>query len=173
MTDHRYPIGPFQADPDATDEKVRGWIDLIAAVPAALRRAVDGLDDARLDTPYRPDGWTVRQLVHHVADSHLNAYTRTKLALTEDNPLIKTYLEKLWAELPDSKLPIAGSLALLEAVHERWVVVLRATEPEALRRPLEHPDLGPLELQRLLQLYAWHGHHHVAHITGLRARMGW
>lgn len=173
MSDLRYPIGPFQPDPDATPEKLRGWVETIAAVPAALRRAVEGLSEAQLDTPYRPDGWTVRQLVHHVADSHMNAYVRTKLALTEDDPTIKTYLEKLWAELPDSKLPITGSLALLEALHERWVVLLRATPTESFARTVEHPDLGTLPLGRLLQLYAWHGHHHVAHITGLRARNGW
>lgn len=173
MSDLRYPIGAFAVDPDATSEKIRGWIDRIAAQPAALRGAVAGLDDSRLDTPYRPEGWTVRQLVHHVADSHMNAYTRTKLALTEDNPRIKTYLEKMWAELPDSRLPITGSLALLEALHERWTVTLRAAPEADLRRPVEHPDLGQLELQQLLQLYAWHGDHHVAHITALRQRMGW
>jgi uncharacterized damage-inducible protein DinB len=145
----------------------------IAELPARLRAAVAGLTDAQLDTPYRPDGWTVRQVAHHVADSHINAYVRLKLGLTESEPLIKTYEEALWANLPDSRAPIGHSLDLLEALHRRWVLLLEQTPAADLARTVRHPDLGLVRLEQLMALYAWHGPHHVAHVTGLRERMGW
>ena len=165
MTDLRYPIGTFTMTPVPTRDEIAGWIDEIAAAPAALRAAVGGLNDSQLDTPYRPGGWTVRQVVHHVADSHMNAYTRYKLALTEDTPTIKPYDEAAWATLADSRqTPIAVSLSLLDALHTRWVAVLEAMKAEDFERPLMHPVNGPMTLDRLLQLYAWHGRHHTAHV---------
>ena len=173
MTDLRYPIGPFQR-PDALGEAGRlAMILQIAEAPARLRTAVAGLTDTQLDTAYRPDGWTVRQVVHHVADSHINAYVRLKLGLTESEPLIKTYEEALWARLPDSQSPIATSLDLLEALHRRWVLLLEQAPAADFARTVRHPDLGLLRLDQLMALYAWHGRHHVAHVTGLRERMGW
>ena len=174
--DLRYPIGRFErpVDPSAADRAA--WIEAIAGAPAALRNAVLGLDDAQLDTPYRPDGWTVRQLVHHLPDSHLNSYVRFKLALTEREPTIKPYDEKGWAELPDGRGPlVAESLALLDALHARWVYLLRAMTPADFARTLVHPERpgAPMTLDVMLALYAWHGRHHVAHITALRERQGW
>ncbi len=147
----------------------------IAAAPGQVRAAVAGLDDAQLDTPYRPGGWTVRQVVHHLPDSHLNAYTRIRLALTEDTPTIKPYEEARWAELPDARLlPVEVSLALLEALHARWVPLLQGLGAADGARPLRHPEHGRfMNVDELLALYAWHGEHHVAHITGLRERMAW
>jgi uncharacterized damage-inducible protein DinB len=146
----------------------------IDAAPAALRAAVAGLSEEQLATPYRPGGWTVRQVVHHLPDSHANAYVRFKLALTEDNPTIKPYLEARWAELPDNAgTPVEVSLGLLEALHRRWVVLLRGMGPEDFARPLTHPEKGRLSLDQMLALYAWHGRHHVAHVTSLTERMGW
>jgi DinB family protein len=174
MDDLRYPAGKFSLDPAPDAGKRRTWIRAIADVPASLRSAVDGLSEAQLDTPYRPGGWTVRQLVHHVPDSHLNAYIRLKLALTEDSPTIRPYDEAAWATLADSRLtPIATSLALLEALHDRWVVLLGSMREEDFSRPLVHPDRGPVTIDWLVQLYAWHGPHHVAHVTSLRQREGW
>ena len=174
-TDLRYPVGRFRFDPAAVTAADRArWIDQIAAAPAALRAAVAGLDDRQLDTPYRPGGWTVRQLAHHVPDSHLNAYVRFKLALTEHEPVIKPYDEGAWAALADSRLPIDVSLRLLDALHERWLVLLRAMSPADFERRLGHPEWEqPLSRDTMLQLYAWHGRHHVAHVTGLREREGW
>jgi uncharacterized damage-inducible protein DinB len=135
---------------------------------------VKGLTDAQLDTPYRPQGWTVRQVVHHLSDSHLNAYVRFKLAITEEEPTIKTYEEKLWSELDDARTaPIEMSLALLEALHKRWVLFLKSLTPSNFARKFRHPELGIMNLDALLRLYAWHGRHHVAHISSLRERMGW
>jgi uncharacterized damage-inducible protein DinB len=172
--DPRFPVGTFQFNPDVTPEIRRASIAAIRDTPAALRAAVRGLDEAQLNTPYRDGGWTVRQVVHHVPESHMNAYTRFKLALTEDNPTIKPYNEDAWAKLPDvARAPIETSLALLDALHERWVILLEAVNPAGFERPLVHPDMGPMPLDRLLQMYAWHGRHHVAHITTLRARQGW
>jgi hypothetical protein len=147
----------------------------IAAAPAALRAAVAGLSDAQLDTPYRPGGWTVRQVVHHVPDSHLNAYVRIRLALTEDTPTIKPYEEARWAELPDARtLPIEVSLALLEGLHARWVGLLGGLGPADGARQFHHPEHGRLiTVDELIAMYAWHGEHHVAHVTSLRARNGW
>lgn len=170
----RYPVGRWRRPEGATAADRRSWIDAIATTPLALRAAVAGLDDLALDTPYRPGGWTVRQVVHHVPDSHLNAYVRTCLALTEDRPTIRPYDEAAWAELaPFRTGPIESSLALLEALHERWVALLRSLDDGAFARPLEHPEIGTLILTDLLALYAWHGRHHVAHVTELRKRRGW
>jgi hypothetical protein len=172
--DLRYPIGEFQRPDHITDAQRRECIDAIAEAPARLASAVAGLTPVQLDTPYRPGGWTVRQVVHHVPDSHMNAYVRFKLALTEDEPTIKPYEEARWAELADSKTPpIEPSLALLENLHKRWVILLRSLASEQWSRKFRHPALGTLTLDQNLALYAWHGKHHVAHITSLRQRNGW
>lgn len=169
-TDLRYPVGTFQYDGPNRD----AWIAEIAALPATMRAAVGGLSDAQLDTPYRDGGWTVRQVVHHVFDSHVNSYIRWRWALTEDTPLIKAYDEVRWAELPDAKsAPIDVSLRLLDALHERWVMLLRSLSEEQWARGFVHPENGDMSLDKTLGLYAWHGRHHVAHITALRQRMNW
>jgi DinB superfamily len=172
--DLRYPIGRFQPPP-AIDSAVRSeWIDQIAELPAQLRRAIDGLSDSRLDTPYRPGGWTVRQVVHHLADSHINSYVRFKLALTEPEPPIKPYEEGLWAELDEARTaPPDVSLTLLAALHRRWVLMLRAMSESDFSRAFRHPERGVQRLDTALGIYAWHGRHHVAHITSLREREGW
>jgi uncharacterized damage-inducible protein DinB len=172
--DLRFPIGKLQRKSQMTADERRAAIDSIANAPKSLRAAVRGLSDTQLDTPYRPGGWTVRQLVHHVADSHLNAYTRFRLAFTEENPTIKPYDEAKWAELHDARsLPIDVSLTLLDALHERLVTLLRIQPPEAFARTLNHPENGPMTVDALLSVYGWHGPHHVAHVTGLRDRMKW
>jgi uncharacterized damage-inducible protein DinB len=171
--DLRFPTGQFQFNPDITTQTRAKAIDAIRRTPSALRAAVNGLNDTRLDTPYRPGGWTVRQLVHHVPESHMNAFVRFKLALTEDNPTIKPYDEDLWAKTKDVKAAIAPSLTLLEALHDRWVTLLDGMEAADFTRPLQHPERGPMTLDSMLQLYAWHGPHHVAHVTALREREGW
>jgi hypothetical protein len=174
MPDPRYPIGPFEHRDPATPAQRAGWIADIVALPSLLRNAVAGLDDAQLDTPYRANGWTVRQVVHHLPDSHVNAYVRFKLTLTEDEPTIKPYDQARWAELPDGRTgPIAVSLGLVEGLHERWARVLQSLGPAEFARKLNHPELGALDLDFLTGMYAWHGKHHVAHITGLRKRMEW
>jgi uncharacterized damage-inducible protein DinB len=171
--DLRYPIGPAdKKSPLAAGERAQR-IDAIAATPAQLRQAVSGLSDEQLDTPYRPGGWTVRQTVHHVADSHINAFVRLRLGLTEENPTIKPYDEKSWSELPDMHLPIEVSLRLLDALHERWVHLLRSVPGSSFARTIYHPENGPMTLDALVSMYAWHGRHHTAHITGLRQRQGW
>jgi uncharacterized damage-inducible protein DinB len=173
-SDLRFPTGRFTRPAGLDDDARARAIETIAATPARLREAVRGLAPEQIETPYRPGGWTVRQVVHHVPDSHLNAYIRFKLALTEDGPTIKPYDETRWAELPDTRLvPIATSLTLLDAVHERWVALLRAMQPAEFERPLTHPETGRQRLDQMLALYAWHGPHHVAHVTALRERMGW
>ena len=173
-TDPRYPVGPFTEPEAYTPERRARYIEEIAALPAALRAAVAGLTDRQLDEPYRPGGWTVRQVVHHVPDSHMNAFIRFKLALTEDVPTIKPYEEARWAELSDVRdTPIEASLALLDALHTRWVLLLRALTPADLTRRFNHPESGNQPLDRALALYAWHSRHHVAHITELRRRKGW
>jgi len=166
MNDLRHPIGKFRHDGDLTEDQKQAFLDEIARAPAELRAAVKGLSDAQLDTPYRPGGWTVRQVVHHLPDSHLNAYVRCKLALTEDEPTIKPYAEDRWAELADTKTtPIEVSLTMLEALHDRWVRLLRSlTQPE-WKRSFRHPELGTMTLEKTLALYAWHGRHHLAHIS--------
>jgi hypothetical protein len=171
--DLRYPIGKFDRVESLTPDQRRENIEAIAAAPARLAAAVSGLKPEQLDTPYRPGGWTVRQVAHHVPDSHMNAYIRFKLALTEDEPTIKPYMEDRWAELADSKAPIEPSLALLENLHKRWVLLLRSLTPADFARKLRHPELGLLTLDQTLAIYGWHGRHHVAHITSLRERNGW
>lgn len=172
--DLKYPIGKFVWPESVSGEERRGLIGGIAALPANLRAAVAGLTEEQLDSPYRPEGWTVRQVVHHMPDSHLNCYTRFKLALTEDDPLIKPYEEDRWASLADSReTPIEVSLTLTEALHSRWVILLRSMTPEQWRRTFRHPEHGSVTLDRALALYAWHGRHHVAHVTSLRQRSGW
>ena len=173
--DLRFPIGRFRF-PDSLGERERAdCIDAIGATPARLREAVRGLTPEQIETPYRDGGWTVRQVVHHVPDSHLNAYVRFKLALTEDTPTIKPYEEARWAELEDTRrVPLEVSLALLDALHERWVVLLRSLGAEDFARTFRHPELNRvMTLEQLLALYAWHGAHHIAHITSLRERNGW
>ena len=172
----RYPTGRFQrpSRPLEGTER-RELIDKIERTPSAIRAAVDGLSDAQLDTPYRPGGWTLRQVVHHVPDSHMNAFIRFKLALTEDTPTIKPYDESAWAKLSDARdTPIDTSLTLLSSLHERWVGLMRAMSPSDFGRKLTHPEWdAPLSLDSMLALYAWHGRHHTAHITGLRKQRGW
>jgi len=172
--DPRYPIGRF-VRPPRVDAPLRAeMVGQIAATPAALRAAVRDLAAEQLDTPYRQGGWTVRQVVHHLPDSHLNAYVRCKLALTEDEPAIKTYEEDRWAELAEARSgDVAMSLSLLEALHVRWVAALRPLPAEAFARTLRHPALGAMSIDDLLALYAWHGRHHVAQIVALRERRGW
>lgn len=174
MSDLRYPIGKFKLENKVTDAERHQFIEDIAETPAKLRAAVAGLSAERLDTPYRLGGWTVRQVVHHVPDSHLNSYTRFKLALTEEEPTIKTYEQERWAELQDARTaPVEVSLALLESLHQRWTLLLGSLTRKDLARTFRHPELGVLSLDMNLALYAWHGRHHVAHITSLRERMKW
>jgi hypothetical protein len=174
MTDLRYPVGKFQPLEGITETKRQALIDGIEQAPAKLSAAIQGLTAEQLDTPYRPDGWTVRQVVHHVPDSHLNAYVRFKLALTEEAPTIRPYEQQLWAELADARVgPVEISLALLQALHRRWVLLLRALQKKDFARTFRHPELGVMTLDQQLQLYEWHGRHHVAHITSLRERKGW
>jgi DinB family protein len=171
--DQRYPVGKFTPEENLSDARRSELIGQIAEAPAKLRQAVKGLDEKQLDTPYRDGGWTVRQVAHHLPDSHMNAFVRFKLGLTEAFPTIKPYDEKLWAELADAKLPIEPSLTLLESLHARWVTLLKAMSPTDYQRKIKHPELGELTLERYLGLYAWHGRHHVAHVMSLRERMGW
>lgn len=172
--DLRYPVGRY-LPPTSVDAAWRArQIDKIAGAPAALRAAVSGLNDTQLDTPYRPDGWTVRQVVHHVPDSHMNAFIRIKMALTEERPTIKPYDEARWALLEDARsTPIEVSLQLLDTLHDRWVRILRSMTESDFSRRYVHPESGEHDLDSLLGLYAWHGRHHVAHITSLRERNGW
>lgn len=172
--DLRYPIGRFERPASIAAADRGAMIRNIAALPAKLREATAGLNDSQLDTPYRPDGWTVRQVIHHVADSHINCYVRFKLALTEHEPTIKPYEEGLWAELPEARTaPIELSLALLEALHQRWNLMLAAMSEAEFQRTFRHPDLGLMPLDVTVALYSWHSLHHTAHITTLRSRMGW
>jgi uncharacterized damage-inducible protein DinB len=175
MEDLRYPVGKFSFPQQATSgEERREWIRQIAQTPANMRAAVAGLNAEQLATPYRPGGWTVAQVVHHVPDSHLNSYVRFKLGLTEENPTIKPYDEAVWAALPDAiDTPIEVSLQLLEALHGRWVRFLESLSDAEYTRSFVHPELGTVRLEQNLALYAWHGRHHVGHITALRQRMGW
>ena len=174
MMDHRYPIGKFQKQDTITDEQRKEFIKNIAEAPEKLRTAVQGLSEHQLNTSYREGGWTVRQVIHHLPDSHLNAYVRFKLVMTEENPTIKTYYENLWAELYDARTaPIETSLLLLESLHKRWVMFLQSLKPSDFSRTFHHPEHGIMKLDHLVQLYSWHGRHHVAHITSLRERMKW
>jgi len=172
--DLRYPIGRFRPAPSVTEKLRATAIETIADLPGHMRAAVMGLTDGQLDTPYRSGGWTVRQVVHHVADSHMNGFIRVKLALTENTPTIKPYDENAWAMLADSQLPVVVSLGLLDGIHERWAAVYRAMSADQFLRSFVHPELGrPLTLDSHLQNYAWHSRHHVAHITALRQREQW
>ena len=174
MNDPRYPIGKFNRKEELSPAERRTMIDDISAVPIQMRDAVNGLTPAQLDTPYREGGWTLRQVVHHVPDSHLNAYIRFKLALTEDTPTIKAYDETKWAELSDTHdTPVKTSLMMLDALHDRWVRLLRSMKPDDFERKLNHPENGMMTLDAVLGLYAWHGRHHTAHITSTRQRNGW
>ncbi|MBF8248316.1 MAG: putative metal-dependent hydrolase yfiT [Bacteroidetes bacterium] len=173
MEDLQYPVGKFRPKPEITETERQQLIKQIAEAPKKLRQAAAGLSKKQVDTPYRPGGWTVRQVVHHVPDSHLNAYIRFKLGLTENQPTIKPYEQQLWAELADAKAPIDISLNLLDAVHQRWLIILKTMKPQDFARTINHPESGIQNLDRVLQLYAWHGRHHTAHITSLRDRMGW
>ena len=171
----RFPIGRFSANPPYTPAQIAANLQRIEQAPERLRAAVRGLDPAQLDTPYRSGGWTVRQVVHHLPDSHLNCYVRFRLALTEDEPTIRPYLEARWAELPDAKIgPVELSLELLTAVHRRWAALLRSLRPEQWQRRFFHPEaVQHYRLDTALALYAWHGEHHTAHVTSLRERAGW
>jgi len=171
--DLRYPVGRFVLPDSTTSEERRAWIQELARAPRDLRAAVSGLSEEQLDTPYRPGGWTVRRVVHHVPESHMNAFIRFKLALTEDQPTIKPYDEARWAMLADNALPVTPSLDLLEALHLRWVHLLESMSDADFQRRFLHPESGPWRLDQYLSQYAWHGRHHIAHITELRARMGW
>lgn len=172
--DLRYPIGKLERKSAFTTAERTAAIDAIAAAPGQLRAAIAGLSDAQLDTRYRPGGWTVRQLVHHVADSHMNAYTRFRLAFTEVNPVIKPYEESRWAELADARtMPTDVSLSLLDAMHARLVTLLRATPDDSYQRTLSHPENGQMTVDALLNIYSWHGTHHVTHVTRLKEREGW
>jgi DinB superfamily len=174
VADLRYPIGKFTYNGTPTEEQKQKYLADIEQTPANIRKAVQGLSAQQLDTPYRPEGWTVRQVVHHVPDSHLNAYIRFKLALTEDEPTIKPYAEDRWAQLADTQAtPVEVSLVMLDSLHDRWARLLRSFKPEDWKRTFRHPEMGPMPLEKNLALYAWHGRHHVAHITALRERSGW
>jgi hypothetical protein len=171
--DLSYPVGRFDRAAPITSEMRTPAIAALAALPDNLRRAVNGLSEEQIASPYRPNGWTVRQLVHHIADSHMNGYIRLKLALTEDNPTIKPYDQDRWAGLPDSSLPLDISLDLTDALHARWAAVWRSLQASDYARTFIHPELGALTIETHLQLYAWHSRHHLAHITNLRSRSGW
>lgn len=173
MSDERYPIGKFTPIQQLPSKERAAAIQQIVDAPVNFRRAVAGLNEAQLDTPYRTGGWTVRQVAHHLPDSHMNAYMRFKWGLTEDNPAIKTYEEKDWARTPETAAPIASSLDLLTALHARWVNLLHGMRPEDFARTVKHPEWGTPSLDTLVALYAWHGRHHTAHVTSLRDRMGW
>ena len=172
--DPRYPIGKFQQPLEVTSALRQQAIEIVAETPAKLRAAASELSPTQLDTPYREGGWTVRQVVHHVADSHLNAYIRHRLALTEEQPTIKPYEENLWAQLPDAKTsPVEISLALLDSLHDRWVRLWRSLTADQFGRVFVHPGHGPCTVDWLLFLYAWHGRHHTAHVTTLRQQKSW
>jgi uncharacterized damage-inducible protein DinB len=174
MTDQRYPVGKFESRSELSAEERRSMIEDIAVTPARMREAVRGLTESQLDTPYRDGGWTVRQVIHHVPDSHLNGYTRLKLALTEKEPTIKPYDQSAWADLADSRdTPIETSLMLLESVHDRWVRLLRSMNDADFARTFRHPEHGAVTVDWLVAMYSWHGRHHTAHITSLRRQKGW
>src|SRR2546423_1689596 len=172
--DLRYPVGPFEFEGTLSNGQRQNLIDQIAATPEKMRAAVEGLVDEQLNTPYRPGGWTIRQVVHHVPESHMNSYVRFKLAMTEEEPTIKPYFEDRWAQLDDAhQAPVGLSLDLLDALHSRWVWFLRSLKDADFQRTFRHPELGVVSLDKNVALYAWHGRHHVAHITSLRECMGW
>ena len=170
----QYPIGRFKVPRGITSAAIEQWVHEIEILPEQIQKATEGLSDSQLDTPYREGGWTVRQVVHHVVDSHINSYVRFKWALTEDMPTIKSYDENSWATLADYNEPIEASLALLKALHQRWVVLLKSLTPEQLKLRFVHPETkAKIRLDINIAIYAWHGKHHLAHIEGLKERMGW
>ena len=171
--DLSYPIGKFDRNFKFTPQLKREFINEISELPNKLKSAIENLNDEQLDMPYRPEGWTVRQTVHHIADSHLNSLIRFKLALTEDAPTIRPYYEDRWAELTDSSLPIDSSLKIIEGLHLRWTTLLNSMSDDDFGRTLIHPESGEWTLAKMLGLYAWHSRHHTAHITKLRGRNGW
>ena len=172
--DLRFPVGKLARQPTIDAATRERLIDDIEQLPVHLRAALHGLGDAQLDTPYRDGGWTVRQVVHHLADSHMNGFIRMRLAMTEENPTIKPYEENEWAKLADSRDgAIDLSVPLLDALHRRWTIFLRSLEASAFDRPLTHPDIGPIKIHDILQIYGWHCRHHVGHITALRKRLHW
>ncbi len=171
--DLRFPIGKFDKDFEVTDEIRQKFIRTISGLPDDLYEAVKNLWDEQLDTPYRPAGWTVRQVVHHIADSHLNSYCRFKLALTEDVPTIRAYHEDRWAELDDSKMPIDVSMKIIQGIHSRWTELLNSMSEADFKRKLNHPESGEWTLEKMLGLYDWHSRHHLAHITTLAERENW
>jgi uncharacterized damage-inducible protein DinB len=174
LNELRYPIGGFSAPKEISTELIKTYIKTIEEAPAKYRKAVQDLNEEQLDTPYRPDGWTIRQVIHHVPDSHINSYVRFKLGLTEDKPTIKTYDEAKWAELDDSKdTPVEISLTLLDSLHKRWALLLRSMTEKDFHKTVNHPERGEMRLDKLLALYDWHSKHHLAHIINLRKRMGW
>ena len=171
--DLRFPIGKFDKNIEVTSELRKSFVKTIEDLPNNLENAVADLSDEQLNTPYRPEGWTVRQTIHHVADSHLNAYIRFKLALTEDAPTIRPYYEDRWAELADSQMPIDVSMKIVEGVHSRWTNFLNAMSDEDFKKLLIHPESGTWTLEKMLGLYDWHSKHHTAHIMNLRERENW
>jgi hypothetical protein len=174
VIDLSYPLGKFNWKQQVTAEGRASRIAVIENAPGLFREAVRGLSDGQLDTPYRPGGWTVRQVVHHVADSHMNSFVRFRLALTEDNPAVRGYDQAKWSELADSRIvPVEASLSLLGGLHARWTALLRSMTDSDFARTFVHSELGAVPLEQILALYAWHTRHHAAHITGLRERMGW
>jgi hypothetical protein len=173
-TDLRYPVGPLAPPSPFTAVHRAAAIQTLAEAPARMRLAVAGLSDEQLDTPYRPEGWTVRQVVHHTADSHINAYLRTKFALSDEHPTIRPYPEATWAEMADGRAaPVSMSLNLLDGLHGRWVMLLKSLIPGQFARTIQHPERGAMTVDDVLAMYEWHSRHHAAHITELRARMGW
>jgi uncharacterized damage-inducible protein DinB len=171
--DLSYPIGKYDKDTKITPEQRKQFITDIADLPKTLHEAVKNLNEEQLDTPYRPRGWTVRQVVHHVGDSHLNSFIRFKLALTEDNPTIRPYAEDLWAKTAEYKMLVEVSLSLVDSIHQRWVSLLESMSNEDFARPLNHPETGVWTLENLLGMYVWHGKHHMAHINNLKSRNNW
>jgi hypothetical protein len=172
--DQRYPIGEFTWNGPNTPEERTHLIEEIAVAPQRLRKAIAGLTEEQLNTPYREGGWTVRQVVHHVPDSHMNSYVRSKLALTEHEPTIKPYDEAKWAELIDARnAPVEPSLRLMDGLHHRWAMLLQSLSDEDVKKKFTHPEMGVVSIDKYIALYAWHGKHHVAHITSLRERKGW
>jgi uncharacterized damage-inducible protein DinB len=174
VNDLRYPIGPFRAPGRLKPDQRASLLGQLRLAPRRLRDAVRGLSESQIDTPYRPEGWTVRQVVHHVADSHVHGYLRCKHVLTEDQPTLETYEQDDWAALDDAReAPLEPSLSVLDGVHDRWAMVLERLPADAWSRGAHHPESGDVTLDDLLALYVWHGDHHVAHLTALRDREGW
>ncbi|PAU92709.1 metal-dependent hydrolase [Aliifodinibius salipaludis] len=173
MEELKYPIGREQINSSPSAKEIVQWIDDIRSLPEKLSAAVAHFSDKQLDTPYRKDGWTVRQVVHHIADSHINGYTRIKLTLTESKPTIKPYQQESWAALLDSSLPIESSLKLIDGLHKRWSYLLTSLNKKQLNRELNHPESGTIVVKHLIGHYAWHGNHHLAHITSLKKRKNW